>query len=149
LWYPKTRFCWESDIDERQDILAGQQRRPAGQLSQELPVHRLQLAGVPPGERAQERPQGGRCPHPAKQERHRAMPQQVHVIDTVRPGRHSRDQAAHLRARVHPGRAADPDIPGGKLRQPAAPRQGHHRDQPGPRHQIRVIKGRMCLRQIM
>jgi hypothetical protein len=38
---------------------------------------------------------------------------------------------------------------GGQVRQPAALRQGHQRDQPGPRHEIRVIKRRVRLRQLM
>ena len=42
------------DIDEGQDVAAGQQRRAARQLRQELPVHLLQLPDIPPGERAQE-----------------------------------------------------------------------------------------------
>ena len=34
------------DIHEGQRVLAGQQRRPPGQLAQQFPVHRLQLADV-------------------------------------------------------------------------------------------------------
>ena len=43
-------FLLRVDIDEGQHVLAGQQRRPAGQLRQELPVQLLQLPGVAPGE---------------------------------------------------------------------------------------------------
>ena len=47
-----------------------------------------------------------------------------------------------------PRRAADPHMLVGQPRQPAALRQGHHRDQAGPRHEIRVIKRRVRLGQI-
>jgi site-specific DNA recombinase len=53
------------------------------------------------GERAQERAQRRRCPHPREQPAHRAVLQQIHVIDRVRPGHHASDQRGHLR----PGRA--------------------------------------------
>ena len=40
-------FLHRVDVHERQHVLAGQQRRTAGQLRQQLPVHRLQLATFP------------------------------------------------------------------------------------------------------
>jgi len=42
------------DVGERQDILAGQQRRGDGQIGQEHPSGGFQLPDVAPGERAQE-----------------------------------------------------------------------------------------------
>ena len=72
------------------------------------------------------------------------MPQQVHVIDAVRAGRHARDQARDLQVRVDPARAAGPDVLRDQAAQPGPLRQGHHRDQPGPRHEIRVIE--RCVR---
>ena len=71
------------DVHERELVRAGQQRRLPGQFRQQLPARRLQLADIAPGERAQERPQRGRRPDPVEQLRHRAVPQQVHVIDRV------------------------------------------------------------------
>ena len=71
------------DVHERQHVRAGQQRRLPGQLREQVPARRLQLADITPGERAQERPQRGRGPHPAEQLRHRAVPQQAHVVDRV------------------------------------------------------------------
>ena len=120
-----------------------------GQLRQQLAGHGVQLPHVAPGERAQERPQRGRCPDPAEQVRHRAVPQHVHVIDAVRPGGHPRDQAGHLQVRVHPGPAGDRDVLADQVRQAAALRQGHDRDQAGPRHEIRVIKRCVRLQRIM
>ena len=64
---------------------------------------------------AQERPQRGRRPDPAEQRRHRAVPQQVHVVDAVRPGDHPGHQAGHLQLRRSPrtgGRSAHAPRPG-------------------------------------
>ena len=63
------------------------------------PVHLLQLADVPPGIGAQVRAQRGRRADPAEQHIHGAVPQQVHVIDAVRPGGHPGDQAGDLQLR--------------------------------------------------
>ena len=49
LAVPVDPFLHRVDIDERQRVPAGQQRRPPGQLAQQQPVHRLQLPDVPPG----------------------------------------------------------------------------------------------------
>jgi len=46
---------------------------------------------------------------PAEQRRHRAVPQQVHVIDAVRTRDHPSSQAGDLQAGVHPAPVADPD----------------------------------------
>ena len=54
-----------------------------------------------------------------------------------------------LQLRVHPARPAEPDMLRGQVLQARPLRQGHHRDQPGPRHEIRVIKRRVGLRQLM
>jgi len=43
-----------------------------------------------------------------------------------------------------PAFRADPDVLSDQAGQPGALRQGHHRDQPGPRHEIRVVK--RCVR---
>ena len=144
LLVPVDPFLHRVDVHERQHVLAGQQRRPAGQFRQQLAVHRLQLADVPPGVRAQVRAQRGRRPDPAEQHIHGPVPQQVHVVDAVRSGDHPGDQAADLRRRVDPARAARPDLLRDQLGEPGPLRQRHDRDQPGPRHEIRVIKG--CVR---
>jgi len=51
--------------------------------------------------------------------------------------------------RVHPARAADPDVLRGQAGQARPLRQGHHRDQARPRHQMRVIERRVDLRELM
>jgi hypothetical protein len=122
--------------------------RPARSASRE-PAHLLQLQHVPPGERPQERSQRGRRPDPAEQHGHRAVAQQVHVIDTVRPGDHPGHQARNLQVRVHPARAVNPDMLCDQAIQARPPGQGHHRDQARLRHEIRVIKRRVDLRQAM
>ena len=92
--------------------------------------------------------QRGRRPDPAEQHVHRAVPQQVHVIDRVRARGHPGDQARDLQMRVHAAFAAWPD---GSATRPASGtvREGHHRDQPGVRHEIRVVERCVRLRQAM
>jgi hypothetical protein len=137
-------FLHRVDVNEGQGARARQQRRTAGQRDQEFPARLLQLADVAPGIGAQVRTQRGRRPDAAEQRAHRAVPQQVHVIDRIRPGSHPGHQARHLQVRVDPALAAGPDMPGDQIAQPGALRQRHHRDQPGVRHQIRVVEG--CVR---
>jgi hypothetical protein len=136
-------------VHEGEHISTGQQRGAAGQLRQNQPVDLLQLQHVPPGEGPQERPQGGRCPDPAEQRGQGAVPQHVHVIDAVRAGDHPGHQAPSLHRRVHPARPADPDMLPYQLTQASPPSQGHDRDQARPRHQMRVIKPHIDLRQLM
>jgi hypothetical protein len=137
------------DVNERHGVLPGQQRGTAGQICQQHPAHLLQLEHVPPGEGPQKRAQRGRGPDPAEQRRHRAVPQQVHVIDAVRARDHPSSQAGELQAGVHPAPVADPDMLVHQGSQARPLRQGHHRDQPRLRHEIRVIKRRMNLRQLV
>jgi hypothetical protein len=148
LVVPVDAFLLGVDIDEGEDLLAGQQRRAAGQCGQQQPVHLPQLQHVTPGERAQERPQRGRRPDPAEQRAHRPVPQQVQVIDAVRPAGHPGGQAGHLRRRVHPAPAGRPHVSAGQIAQ-APPRWARAitGTRPGPRHQIRVIKRCVDLRQ--
>ena len=149
LLVPVDPFLHRVDVDEGQGARAGQQRRPPGQLRQELPARLLQLADVPPVIAAQVRAQRGRRPDPAEQRAHRAVPQQAHVIDRIRPGGHPGDQARHLQVRVDAALAARPDVLRDQIRQPGALRQRHHRHQPGVRHEIRVIERCARLREAM
>jgi hypothetical protein len=129
--------------------LAGQQRGAAGQLRQDLPVDLLQLQHVPPGERPQERSQRRRRPDTPEQRRHGTVAEQVHVLNTVRPGDHPRGQARDLHRGVHAARPGHPDVLPGQLIQARLLRQGHHRDQASLRHEVRVIKRRAGLRELM
>jgi len=90
------------------------------------------------------RAQRGWRPDPAEQRIHRAVPQQVHILDAVRPADHPGDQAGNLQLGVDPARAAGPDLLRYQLGEPDPLGQRHDRDQPGPRHEIGVIKG--CVR---
>ena len=92
------------------------------------------------GERAQERPQRGRGPHPGEQPAHPAVPQQAHVVDRVGPGDHPRDQARDLQMGVGPTRRADPHVLGDQPLQPGPLSQPQHRRQPGARHQVRIVE---------
>ena len=102
---------------------------------------------VPPGVRAQVRAQRGRCADPAEQRGHRPVPQQVHVVDAVRPADHPGDQAADLQLGVDSARAARPDELRDQLGQSGPLRQCHDRDQAGPRHEIRVVERCVRLRR--
>jgi hypothetical protein len=82
------------------------------------------------------RAQRGRGADPAEQGAHSAVPQQAHVIDAVRAGRHARDQARDFQARVHPALAAGADVLRDQVAQAGALREGHHRDQAGVRHEV-------------
>jgi len=77
------------------------------------------------------------------------MPQQVHVIDAVRAGRHPGDQARDFQVRVDAALAARPDVLRDQAAEPGPVREGHHRDQPGVRHEIRVVERCVRLRQAM
>jgi len=67
---------------------------------------------------------------PAKQAGHRPVPQQVQVIDAVRPADHPSHQARDLQLRVHPARLGDAHVLAGQCRQADPLRQGHHRIRP-------------------
>src|SRR5665647_700566 len=121
---------------------ADQQRRPPGQVHQHPRGHRVELADVAEGERPQERPQRRRCPARGQHPAHAAVTEQVHGVDGVRTGDHPRDQRRDLHAGVGPGRPRDPHVSSGQVVQPGPLGQGHDRDQPGARHQVRVIETR-------
>jgi hypothetical protein len=140
LGVPVDPLLHRVDVDERQHFPAGQQRRLPRQARQEPPARLLQLGDVPPGVRAQMRAERGRRPDPAEQRAHRAVPQHVHVIDAVRARGHARDQGRHLQVRVDAALLAGTDVLRDQARQPGAPGERHHRDQPGVRHEIRVIE---------
>ena len=149
LLVPVDAFLHRVNINEREGFRAGQQRRLPGQLREELPARLLQLGDVPPGITAQVRTQCRRGADTAEQGVHRAVPQHVHVIDAVRARGHPGDQARDFQVRVEAALAARRDMLRDQVRQAGALRQGHHRDQPGVRHEVRVIEGRVRLREAM
>jgi len=140
LAVPVDPFLHRVDAGERQGVRAGQQRRLPGQFRQELPACLLQLGDVAPGITAQVRAQRGQGADPAEQDAHRAVPQHVHVIDAVRARGHPGDQAPDLQVRIDAAPAARRDVLRNEVRQAGALRQGHHRDQSGVRHEIRVVE---------
>ena len=137
------------DIDERQGLCSGQQRRLPRQFREELPARLLQLGDVPPGIGAQVRAERGRGADPAEQGAHRAVPQQAHVVDRISPGRHARDQARHFHGGVDAACAAWADVLRYQDAQPGALGRAHHRHQAAVRHEIRVVEGCPSLRQAM
>ncbi len=89
------------DVDERQGVGAGQQpRHRRGESGQDPGVDGVELPDVPERERAQERAQRRRRPHPREHLPHAAVAQHVEVIDAVRAGEHPGDHAGRLRCRI-------------------------------------------------
>ena len=87
------------DIKERHRVLAGQQRRPAGQIRQQQAAHLLQLQHVPPGERPQERAQRGRGADPPNSTgiapcRNRSMSSMLSAPATIPATRHGTFRSA-------------------------------------------------------
>ena len=119
LLVPVDPLLHRVDVDERQGVRAGQQRRLPGQLREELPARLLQLADVPPGIGAQVRTERGRGADPAEQPVHRAVPQHVHVIDRIRARGHPGDQARDLQMRVDAALAARRDVLRDQVARPA------------------------------
>ena len=110
LLVPVDAFLHRVDIDERQHIRAGQQRRLPRPAPPGTPGPPSPAGDVAPGIRAQVRAQRGRGADPAEQDVHRAVPQQVHVIDAVGARGHARDQARDFQVRVDPALAARRDV---------------------------------------
>jgi hypothetical protein len=128
------------DVDEGQDVRAGQQRCLAGEPGQQFPAGLLDLQDVSPGIRAQVRTERGRGADPAEQHVHGAVPQQAHVVDAVGARSHAGDQAADLQVGVHSALAAGPDVLREQFRQAGPLREGHHRHQAAVRHEVGVIE---------
>jgi hypothetical protein len=149
LFVPVDPFLHRVDIDEREGFSAGQQRRLPGQLRQKLPARFLQLADVPPGIGAQVRTERRRGADPAEQDVHRTVPQHVHVIDRIRARGHPSSQARDLQMRVDAALAARRDVLRDQVRQAGTLGERHHRHQAGVRHEIRVVKRCVRLRQAM
>ena len=150
LLVPVDPLLHRVDVDERQHVLAGQQRGAAGQLGQQQPVHLPQLEHVPPGERRAGTSPAWTAPGPrrtapaspraAAGPGHRCCPPRA-IIPATRQGT--------FRCGVHPAPVGDGHVLTGQRGQARPLGQRHHRHQARPRHQIRVIKRRVDLRQLM
>jgi hypothetical protein len=144
LGVPVDPFLHRVDVNERQPARARQQRRPPGQLRQEPPGPPSPAARRSRSCNSTGASRAWTVPGPAEQRAHRAVPQQVHVIDRIRPARHPGHQAPDLQVRVDPALDAGPDLLRDQIAEPGALRQRYHRDQPGVRHEIRVVE--RCVR---
>jgi hypothetical protein len=113
----------------------GSSRERGGQPA----VGLVELADVSPGEGAEERAEGGRGADPAEDGLHRAVAQQVHVLDAVRPDGHARDQAHRLHHSVGAARAGGRRA-GQQARQPGAVGEREERGQAGVHQQVRIIE---------
>jgi hypothetical protein len=129
------------DIDEDQRVGTGQQPGPGDQLDQGPAVQRGELAHVAVVEPAQEAAQRGRGTDPADRVRERAVAQQVHPVDGVRAG----DQRTDLQPGVGADLGGHPHVLAGQVLQADVLGQPQRRDQPGVRHQIRIIEPGVCL----
>jgi len=117
------------DVEVGDLVGADQQRHAAGEVHQEPGRDRVELAHVAEGERPQERPECRGGTHRGEQPTHGAVAQQVHLVDVVRPGDHSRDQRHDLGHRVRPGGPRDMHVLTDQLVQTGTLGQRHHRDQ--------------------
>jgi hypothetical protein len=122
-----------------------QQSGSCGQRSEEPGGDRIELAHVPKGERAQERPEPRGRVRLGEDPAHPAVPQQRRVIDRVGAGDHPRHEGGHLQPGIRAlvGRHTQTLI--GQASQTGPVGQRQHRDQPGGRHKIRVVEGRRGL----
>ncbi|MBB5157368.1 hypothetical protein BJ970_004902 [Saccharopolyspora phatthalungensis] len=138
-------FVGRGDIDECHLPGSGQKRCVRGRLTQELPVHTMQLQAMSVSERPQKSAHSGGGLDLVEHDRHRRVPKAVDVIDTVGARGHRRHHREHFRRRVGPAAVVGPADTyrlADQLTQPGSFRQPHHRDQPGIRDQVRIIKHR-------
>jgi len=88
----------------------GDSRQPRG--------HRVELPDMTEREGAQERSERRGSPDPGEQAAHRAVPQQVRVVDRVRAGAHPRDQGRDLQVGVGTAGLVDPGVLAEQVLQP-------------------------------
>jgi hypothetical protein len=91
-----------------------------------------------------EQPQKGaqrrRRPDVGEQPWHAAVAQQVQIVDRVRSADHARDDGGGLRGGVDATLRRDLHMLAQQSGQPAPAGQRHDRDQPGARHEIRIVE---------
>ena len=126
----------------RRPVPARMRQQPGepGQRDQEPRGDRVELADVAEGERPQERPQRRGRVRPGEDPAHPAVPQQRHVIDRVRAGDHPGDQRGDLQPGVRALVGRHLRCSSASVPQPGRLGQRQHRDQPGRRHEIRIIE---------
>ena len=130
LGVPVDPLLHRVDVDERQHLPAGQQRRLPRQFREELPAGLLQLRDVPPGIGAQVRAERGRGADAAEQGAHRAVPQHVHVIDrSPRPAAMPATRTGTFRCAFTPQSPRRADVLRDQL---AAGRRARRGPSPGP-----------------
>ena len=112
------------------------------QACEEPRGERVELADVTERERAQERPQRRRRVRPGEDPAHPTVPQQRHVVDAVGASDHPRDQRGDLQPSVGALVTRHAQMLIRKAPQPRPISQGQGRNQPGGRHEIRVIEDR-------
>ena len=96
---------------------------------------------VAEGERRQERPQRRGRVGPSEDPLHSAVPQQRHVLDTVRAGDQARDQGGDLQPSVRALVGRHTQMLVRQVPQPRGLGQREHRNQATGRHEIWIIEG--------
>lgn len=114
------------------------------EVGQEAGGDRVELSDVAEGERAQERSQSRGRVDTVEEVLHAAVAEDVHVIDRVSPGGHSRDQGGQFRGWVctlvsSRGRHSQPII--GEVDQPGVLGQAHDRDQSCSGGEVLIVEG--------
>lgn len=128
------------EINTHRTVNTGQHRSAFVQTGQQPRRHGVELADMTEAEFAQERSQRRRGVRAVEHGAHRAVAQQGHVIDAVSTSYHARDQRQDFRPGVGALVGRHRDVLISQAAQPALMSQSGHRDQPGTRHQIGVIK---------
>ena len=134
------RFHGVVDVDVRQRVGAGQQRRLPAQVDQQPGRDRVELPDMPKHEGPQERPQRRRGVDTGEQPAHRAVPQQRHVLDRVGAGDHARDQRRDLQSGVPAAGLPDPHVLSDQRLQPGPLRELKDRREASARHEVGVIE---------
>ena len=130
------------EVDHHRAVDPGQQRGGIVQAGQQPGGHGVELSDMAEGARPQKRPQCRGCVRAGEDGAHRAVAQQGHVGDAVRAGDHAGDQGTDLRPGMRPLVGGHAELAISQRSQATSLSQSGHRNQPGARHQIRVIEER-------
>jgi hypothetical protein len=134
------------DVDETAFVDAGQQRSLLRQRDQVPAQYRRKLAGVAVGELAQQDSQRGVGIHPAEELFHATGPDDIQIVDALRPGGHPGDDRGQLRCRVGRTRfdpfAGEPHMLVQQRRQSGLFSQLQQRHQTRMRHEIVLVEHR-------
>ena len=130
------------EIDQRQVVDSGEQRRLLRERCEEPGRDRVELTDVTERELPQKAPQGRRGVAIVEGLAHGAVAQDRHVLDRVRARAHPRDQAHRLEVGVRALVRRDRDMRRHQVQETSGLGERDERDQARGRDQVRVIECR-------